>query len=236
MPGERLGQRPVGAQRLRQIEIILRIGLSPAGDGQDFQIGIILAQRDDGFDSFLIRHDQIGDHQIGPLGAAHRAAFAAVAGGAHIVSGAAKHFAKHPPNLLFVVNDQNRRHLEKSWWKLPLARNESKHAAIAAANDIRQACANGRLSHLSLRRYFIARRPVFQAKIAFRRIRLPAGWRSRHASLFSHARFYSGPIRQKGSAEPHRDFRFSFLGVSSMALLRRALQPALTFRCLLAAC
>jgi len=31
-------------------------------------------------------------------------------------------------------------------------------------------------------------------------------------------------------------FVFLFLGVSSMALLRRALQPALTFRCLLAAC
>ena len=59
------GQRAVGAAFFRNGQVILGIDAATAGDGDNFDSGMLPPQFDNGFQSFLVGHEQVGDDEIG---------------------------------------------------------------------------------------------------------------------------------------------------------------------------
>ena len=56
-----------GAQFLGAAQEARASRTSTSRDGDYWQVGVCPVQRDDGLDAFFLRHDDVGDDQVGPV-------------------------------------------------------------------------------------------------------------------------------------------------------------------------
>lgn len=64
----------------------------------------------DGFQSFLFRHEDIGDHEIDGTLVMEPQSFASIAGVQHLIAGLAQGFPEKGTNLEIIIDDQNTGH------------------------------------------------------------------------------------------------------------------------------
>src|SRR5919197_6435634 len=83
---EGFGEDGVGAEAARHAQEVGVADAAAAGDGEDLSLGPRAAQLEDGLDALLLRHDDVGDDEVGTFLVELRQRLDAVGGAAHGVA------------------------------------------------------------------------------------------------------------------------------------------------------
>ena len=115
---ERFPECAVGAQRAGQLEVEWGLVGEPTRHRDDAEVRMVAPQLFHGCDPFLVRHDNVGEHEVGGLDAKNPQAFVAVTSfwGAHnalYTSADGKDWTSQPnpfgdPNLFYLSSDGTR--------------------------------------------------------------------------------------------------------------------------------
>lgn len=106
---ERFGNHEVRAAVLRQFQRVKIVKPRPTRHGDDAQIRVRAAQLQDGFNPFLVGHNNVHQNGVIPAFARVNAAdgLVPVYGLFDRISGTAQHIAQRETHLRIVVGDQN---------------------------------------------------------------------------------------------------------------------------------
>ena len=110
LPIDRLGQRASRSQFLGAAQVAFRAVQSAPGHGDDFDVGEFLFQLDDQADPVLVRHDQVGDDQVGRPLSKEPDALDPIRSLYYSVPRPLEDEADHRPDLRFVVDDKDAFH------------------------------------------------------------------------------------------------------------------------------